>query len=369
MRILGSGIVLFVLFIVLGACVPEAAGAIAPLPAPRAGSEAIVVAGDAMTAGELYDQLAPSMAYVDIGNWYGSGFIVELGGEKYVVTNWHVLWPRVKDTVLVFPDGSEYESPALVGWDPLADVALLGPVDIDFPPLSFADSAQTRVGDEVYNIGYPNESELFPQPALARGLVSRIRNWDAAGITYIQTDVSSAGGQSGGALITPGGEVLGMTSYSFGDGNFDVAISAKDVDERIRAILAGESLNDLGPRLTVGDDTDDGTLIDVGQSVAGALDYWGDVDVYRANLTAGQSVKFLLESMLLNTFLSVGPVSGNAGDLEFDDDSAASFVHGNAYLDYKAPVTGEYVIIVDAYDEDMQEPALGGYVLSLWQGE
>ena len=76
----------------------------------------------------------------------------------------------------------------------LADLAVIGPVETDAPPLVLSQDVVTAVGSPVYLIGYPGESEVFPQPTLATGLLSNIRRWPAADLTYYQTDASTVGG-------------------------------------------------------------------------------------------------------------------------------------------------------------------------------
>ena len=49
-------------------------------------------------------------------------------------------------------------------------------------------------------ITYPGESEPFPQPAISQGILSRLREWEPIGMTYLQTDADISAGQSGGVL-------------------------------------------------------------------------------------------------------------------------------------------------------------------------
>lgn len=166
----------------------------------------------------------------------------------YLVTNAHVVWPFEKAR-LVFPNGVEIEDAAVIGSDLMADLAVLGPIEVDLPGLPLVDGESLGIGSRVYLIGYPGEVEKFPQASLSQGLISRRREWEQGGITYLQADAASAGGQSGGALVSERGEVIGITGFSLVNGNYALAASATDVRPRLQAIIAGEDADELGDRL------------------------------------------------------------------------------------------------------------------------
>ncbi len=50
------------------------------------------------------------------------------------------------------------------------------------------------IASELFLVGYPAEFEQNPQPTISRGVLSRVRSWDALDITYLQTDAAIAGG-------------------------------------------------------------------------------------------------------------------------------------------------------------------------------
>lgn len=60
-------------------------------------------------------------------------------------------------------------------------------------------------------------------------------------MTYLQTDAVITGGQSGGALVSYRGEVVGISGLSFADG-FALAASMADVLPRISIALSGGRL-------------------------------------------------------------------------------------------------------------------------------
>ncbi len=165
----------------------------------------------------------------------------------YVLTNAHVVWP-FEHARVVFGDQSEHLKVPVAHWDLMADLALLGPIQTTLSPLALGNGEDLAVGSEVLLIGYPGEPEKLPRPTLAKGILSRLREWEPIQMTFIQTDATVAGGQSGGVLISRDGEIIGITSLSFAEEQFSLALSAKDILPRLRGLLAGEDVTGLGDR-------------------------------------------------------------------------------------------------------------------------
>ena len=199
---------------------PGAASESEPEPAP----EVSAGASELLSASEIYARVSPSVAFIETAaQRHGSGILVDGG---YVVTNYHIVWPH-REARVVFPDGAEFSTP-VVGWDPFADLAVLGPIDASVSPLRLADGEAMTPGSDVYLVGYPSERNLYPEPSITAGILSRFREWDVYGITMLQTDADIAGGQSGGALVNGFGEVVGISTWSFSRAGFSVATSAAD---------------------------------------------------------------------------------------------------------------------------------------------
>ena len=86
----------------------------------------------------------------------------------YVVTNAHVTWPYAAVRI-VFPDGTEFHEVPVKGWDPLVDLAVLGPIRRT-GGLRFSQVGEALPqGTGVFLIGYPGELETNPQPTVVRG--------------------------------------------------------------------------------------------------------------------------------------------------------------------------------------------------------
>lgn len=208
-------------------------------PAPTATPTATATPAP-LNASAIFDRVSPAIAFIETANGSGSGILIDDG---YIVTNAHVVWPF--ETVrVVFPDGSEHLDVSLIGWDLLADLAVLGPIEVSdgVQTVTFVDGERSVVGSDVYLIGYPGEVDEFPQPTITRGLISRLREWEPIEMTYFQTDAAIAGGQSGGVLVSEMGDVIGVSGFSFSEAEFGLVASAADLTERIAALIGGEEL-------------------------------------------------------------------------------------------------------------------------------
>lgn len=148
----------------------------------------------------------------------------------------------------MFPDGSEYLDAPVRNWDLMGDLAVIGPLDSDISPLPLLDGEDLIIGSDLFLIGYPGEAEEFPQPTISKGLLSRLRQWDAIEITYFQTDAAVAGGQSGGVLVSEKGKAIGITGLLFTEAQFGLVASSADILPRIDALIAGQDVAGIGDR-------------------------------------------------------------------------------------------------------------------------
>lgn len=147
----------------------------------------------------------------------GSGFVF---APDRVMTNAHVVAGTSSLTVRV---GSRVLPATVVLFDPDVDVAVLEVPGLGVAPLRFVDSA-LRTGDDAIALGYPQDGPFRASPMRVRGKVN-LSSPDIYGQTQTRREAYTLRGRieqgnSGGPLITPGGEVAGMV---FGAGE-----SAKD---------------------------------------------------------------------------------------------------------------------------------------------
>ena len=206
--------------VVPGGCGAEATEP-TPTPSPR---PTPTEENEELSPAEVYALVSPSIALVETYSKLGSGILIEGG---YIVTNHHVVWPY-DEAWLVFPDGTEFQNVPVIGRDFIADLAVLGPIDVPYRPLTFSDRDDLAPGSDLLLVGYPSEPELFPQPSITQGILSRLREWTTYNLTLLQSDAAIAGGQSGGALLNSRGEVVGISTWRFSEAGFALATSAAD---------------------------------------------------------------------------------------------------------------------------------------------
>ena len=138
----------------------------------------------------------------------GSGVIVS--NEGYVLTNHHVI-DGAEEITVELTDHRTY-SARLVGSDPPSDLAVLKIDESNLPVLAMGNSDQTRVGDVVLAIGNP----LGLEQTVTAGIISaKGRSTglsDGSFEDFLQTDAPINQGNSGGALVSATGELIGINS-------------------------------------------------------------------------------------------------------------------------------------------------------------
>jgi 2-alkenal reductase len=139
----------------------------------------------------------------------GSGVIVDQRG--YVVTNNHVVAEGRKHQV-IFQDGTKVNA-RLVGRDDYSDLAVLQ-IEGQLPAVAaLGDSATLRPGTSVIAIGSPLGDFRNTVTSGVVSAVGRKLDDSAPGLTdLIQTDAAINHGNSGGPLVDPSGQVIGINT-------------------------------------------------------------------------------------------------------------------------------------------------------------
>ncbi|RYY86119.1 MAG: PDZ domain-containing protein [Chitinophagaceae bacterium] len=177
----------------------------------------------------------------------GSGVIISEDG--YIVTNNHVISngsDGVAEEIMVTLHNRKTYKARLIGRDPSSDLAVLKIDGNKFPFLVYGNSQNVQLGQWVLAIGYP----LTLETTVTAGIVSATgrsininrRQSETPVESFIQTDAAVNQGNSGGALVNSGGELIGINSailaptgtyagYSFA---IPVQIVKKIVDDIVR---------------------------------------------------------------------------------------------------------------------------------------
>lgn len=171
----------------------------------------------------IYRQASPSVVTVEgvqtnaTGSTtiLGSGFVTELQGVYYVITNYHVVQDMVGPTV-TFLDGNAYPA-SVVGTDPYVDLAVVSvqAPQAEFHALQIGNSSQLVVGEPVVAIGNP----FGLSGSMTFGIVSQLGrtiseslagNFAVADVIQVSAPINP--GNSGGPVLNANGMVLGITT-------------------------------------------------------------------------------------------------------------------------------------------------------------
>jgi serine protease Do len=167
------------------------------------------------------DRLGPSVANLRIGR-RGGGSGVVITPDGFMLSNAHVVGgsrnARVRAT---FTDGGDV-SVAVIGADPLSDLAVLRADGDGFAAAELGDASKLRVGQLVVAIGNPHglsgSVTAGVVSALGRSLPARDGTTTRVIDDVIQTDAALNPGNSGGALADASGDVVGINTAVAGVG-------------------------------------------------------------------------------------------------------------------------------------------------------
>ena len=157
---------------------------------------------------EIVRTVEPSVVAVLTDAGEGSGVVWEAGGR--VVTNHHVV-ARATRIELAFADGKR-SAARVLATDEVTDLAVLETDRRDLPAVTFADGLPS-VGELAVAIGNPLGFENTVTAGIVSGLHRSIPGSaveSQALVDLIQTDAAISPGNSGGALLSAGGEVIGI---------------------------------------------------------------------------------------------------------------------------------------------------------------
>ena len=159
------------------------------------------------------------------GQASGSGVVIS--PEGYIVTNNHVVQDAQEVNVTI---GQKLYEAKIIGTDPSTDIAVIKieAHGLDFS--EFGDSDDLKLGEWVLAVGNP----MNLQSTVTAGIISaKNRNIDLLTSNYnpeekvfpiesfLQTDAAVNPGNSGGALVNAGGELIGInTAISSGTGYY-----------------------------------------------------------------------------------------------------------------------------------------------------
>ena len=164
----------------------------------------------------------------------GSGVIVR--GDGIIVTNNHVVADGDSFTVAL-ADRREFDA-ELVLADERTDLAVLriDPKGETLPAIKFKDSDAVEVGDLVLAIGNP----FGVGQTVTSGIVSALARTQVGVSDYqffIQTDAAVNPGNSGGALVTMDGQLIGINTAIFSRSGGSIGIGFAIPANMVRSVV------------------------------------------------------------------------------------------------------------------------------------
>ena len=202
-------------------------------------AQAAAVAADGRTVGEgrmsfsaIYDQACEEVVGITTEVTYqnffgmrtsgavtGSGFI--LSEDGYILTNYHVISYAAQgnyEVTVIMHDGTRYPA-SIVGTEEGNDLAVLKIEASGLNPVTFADSADLRVGDEVHAVGNPLGELEFTMTNGHVSALDRVITTDESSeaINMFQIDAAVNSGNSGGPIYDALGRVVGVVTAKYSE--------------------------------------------------------------------------------------------------------------------------------------------------------
>ena len=178
-----------------------------------------------LTGEKIHKKISPSTVEIyaesESAASLGTGFYIDDAGT--VVTNYHVI-QNCSSAYITTNDASTYEVTGVVGYSEKLDVAILSTTSKNSVAVETCTDITT--GETVYVLG----SSLGLTGTFSEGLISTAER-DIDGNSYIQISAPISHGNSGGPVVNTKGQVIGIASAGFEDGqNLNLAIPISVLD-------------------------------------------------------------------------------------------------------------------------------------------
>ncbi|MHA6798034.1 MarP family serine protease [Bounagaea algeriensis] len=163
----------------------------------------------------------------------GTGFVIS---EHRVMTNAHVV--AGTDQVAIEMGSGEFQA-EVVMFDPRTDLAVLSVPDLDAEAMPF-EQQPAQPGEDVIALGYPLDGPYHASPGRVRERVD-LNGPDIYGESTVERDVYTVrgdvrSGNSGGPLIDPEGDVVGVVfGAAVDDPATGFALTAQEVADEVES--------------------------------------------------------------------------------------------------------------------------------------
>ena len=162
------------------------------------------------------DFFAPELERRERRTSLGSGVIID-GARGLVLTNTHVI-EKASAISVTLNDQHEF-SAMIVGMDPDSDLAVLK-IDSQqvLPSIQMGDSDAVMIGESVIAIGNPFGFSHTVTTGVISAVKRSIKTAERVFHEFIQTDASINPGNSGGPLLNIDGELIGINTAIYAQG-------------------------------------------------------------------------------------------------------------------------------------------------------
>jgi serine protease Do len=186
----------------------------------------------------------------------GSGVIIDIGNQQYVLTNRHVVGRSTPDRVNISLADGRIFRPLRIWSDDLTDVAVMSIDYTGLPSVRLGDSDALEIGEYVLAIGSP----FGLSQSVTRGIISAKgrhnlnlgeddpRKPEGRKLLqdFLQTDAAINPGNSGGPLVNLRGEVVGLNtaiaSASGGNEGIGFSIPVNIASRVAHALVQGKRI-------------------------------------------------------------------------------------------------------------------------------
>ncbi|MBO4484409.1 MAG: trypsin-like peptidase domain-containing protein [Lachnospiraceae bacterium] len=187
-----------------------------------------------LTPDGIYEKLSASMVEIHTfdkngqGLGLGSGFFIDDNGT--VLTNFHVMEGACSAEIITYND-ERFQVSAIAGFSKDIDLCVVK-TDAGKTVAAALFDGDVKTGESVYTIG----SSIGLTGTFSDGIVSTASRVDND-VEYIQITAPISKGNSGGPLVNRYGEVIGVNTFQFTDGqNLNFAVSIKELAKIDRSV-------------------------------------------------------------------------------------------------------------------------------------
>ncbi len=138
----------------------------------------------------------------------GNGIVVD---KNHIVTNFHIIQNSSSGVAVSNGNNGRFKITGMVNKDEKHDLAVLYVEDIDLPPVTFADSVSTKMGDPVYAISNPKGLGIATEPGVINGVVNFKALYGATkkdSMIQVTATIQPVG--NGGPVVDKTGKVIGV---------------------------------------------------------------------------------------------------------------------------------------------------------------